>query len=60
MRRLFGELLFRLFIWSGSKLFDFVAIYPNNENDDVQVIHFADSNKALMKAAHDLIDHEYD
>jgi len=60
MRRFFGYILFRLFVWSGSKLFSFVAIYPNNENDDVQVIHFADDEKTLMKSAHDLVNHEYD
>jgi hypothetical protein len=48
-----------LFTWSGSKLFDVIAVYSpdeDKEGDLVRVVHFAESEELLRKSAQAIVD----
>ncbi len=51
MEKLSTKILMWIFMWSGSKLFRFIAIYhPDDDDDQVRVIHFAQNEDVLIKA----------
>lgn len=49
MKDLLHEIYYRLFLWSGSKLFPVVAIYDDG-TEEVNVVHFAMSRNQLHEA----------
>lgn len=56
MNALLEKLYFRLFLWSGAKLFPYVSIYaPDGDNGPVQVIHFALDEATLEKSCRELV-----
>lgn len=51
--------LFRIFIWSGSKVFNYVTVYAPG-NDDVKAVHFGDSFTSIVRSLEELhaMDHD--
>ncbi len=51
IKKLTDKLFFNLFIWSGCKIYSYVAFYPNGgQNDEVTVIHWATSEATLVES----------
>ena len=52
-------ILFRIFIWSGSKVFNYITVYAPGD-DDVRAVHFGDSFTSIVRSLEELhaMDHE--
>ena len=55
-KKLYHQLIMHLFVWSGSRLFHHVAIYPSGLDDNVKVVHWAVDEAALLESCKQLLD----
>lgn len=67
MKDLLQTIYYRLFLWSGARLFPVVAVYDPESgqlNNNVEVIHFAVNESKLFEACSSLVlermDHDPD
>jgi len=45
------KILFRIFLWSGSKLFPVISVYaPDGDDGDVLAVHFGNCEQALANS----------